>query len=50
MRVELITLDKDLERIFKMHGWEIVKIKTSRKNGMDCWEICAKFKGWENKK
>ena len=41
---KFITLEEDINKIWKQHGWKVVKEKVGREGNLDYWKIYAKRK------
>jgi hypothetical protein len=50
MRIEnnrFVSLEEDIENIWSLHGWEVVKEEVGREGDLEYWKIYAKRKGGE---
>jgi hypothetical protein len=45
-----VTLEEDIKKIWKKHGWEVVKEEVGREGDLEYWKIYAKFGGEEKMK
>jgi len=48
MRIEnnkFVTLEEDIKRVWKQHGWEIVREEVGKEGDLEYWKIYAKFEG-----